>query len=140
MWVIVERSTENPEQCWISGVFKKRQDAEEYGSSHGPSELKFSQEVREISAREYPVLFMEDFAKCDFIYVTSKELADLLFAFVKVADEDHVYCNYFIFREDYRGIPGEDCLGQTDHHHVDNGLLRNIFYHGLKFKHSSTRY
>lgn len=132
MWVILERVIANPQKCWISGVFKKRRDAEELGSV--PQELGISREVREIPARDYPVLFVEDFVKCDFIHVTSKELADLLFAFEKVADEDHSYCNYYIFREDYRGIPGEDGLGRTDHHHVDNRLLRDILYRGLKVK------
>lgn len=68
MWVILERVVDNPQKCWISGVFKKRRDAEEYEYSHVPQELGISRELREISALDYPVFFVEDFVKCDFIY------------------------------------------------------------------------
>lgn len=131
MWVVIEKSKENPQKhFWISGVFKNRQDAQEFGSHKN-----LTRELREIPAQDYPVMLMSDWVNFDYIYVTPEELAEKLLAFEKNQDEDHQYCIYYIFREDYRSTtPGEDSLGLTDHHHVDNQEIRDLVRIGLNVR------
>lgn len=133
MWVIIAKSEENPEKhFWIDGVFKNRSDAEEY-SSVFHKKFNFTRELREIPAQDYPIMFVSDWVNFDYIYVTPEELAERLFDLEKTQDEDHQYCIYYNFRKDYRSIsPGEDYLGMTDHHHVDNQEIKSLIQIGLR--------
>lgn len=137
MWVIIERSKENPRNCWIAGVFNESQDAQKYLSACTDYNIKFNttSELREIPAKDYPVLFVTDFENPDFIYVTAEKLAEKLLAYKKIEDEDHVYCIFYIFREDYRSIVlGEDYLGWSDHHHVDNDTMKRLIWQALSIQ------
>lgn len=130
MWVIIERYENH---CWISGVYKNHQNAQDYLSidlkeMYDPAP---TQEIREIPAQDYPVYFLEDFGH-DFFYVTPEDLAAKLFNDAKTEDDDHDYCTYYIFRKDYRiSTPGEDEMGRIAHHHVGNGHIKYMIEKGL---------
>ncbi|PJD97292.1 MAG: hypothetical protein CK425_04025 [Parachlamydia sp.] len=131
MWVIIERSKNKPEHCWISGVFINHDDAQEYLSTL-PSRPAEIQELREIAAQEYPVMFVHDFDIHDCLYVTLDELTDKLLAFDKVEDEDHEYCKYYIFQKDYRGFSAEEkYYAWANHQHVDNQKMSHLIRTGL---------
>jgi hypothetical protein len=130
MWVIIERYENH---CWISGVYKNHQDAQDYLSIDLEEmyESAPSQEIREIPAQDYPVFFLEDFGH-DFFYVTPEELTKNLFNDAKTEDDDHDYCTYYIFRKDYRiSTPGQDEMGIIAHDHVDNAQIKYLIQKGL---------
>lgn len=139
MWVIISRYKNEPRDkfggSWISGVFKDRQDAQEYLSVNLNDISDVSSDLQEIPTKDYPIFFILDFENYNFTYVTQEQLAERLLSFEKIEDEDHVYCNYYIFREDYRSIvPGSDYLGWTDHHHVDKGAIKRLLWRALKIQ------
>jgi hypothetical protein len=113
-----------PNIHYASGIFLRREDAEAYMASVPPEVCK-TQRLEEIPQKEYPLyLIEEDFHKSPARPITRHELAIKMAMMPKVADEDHVYFNIYLFQEDYRGIrPGEDCMGSTNHTHVDNDYI-----------------
>ncbi len=125
MWVITERSNENPQNCWISAIFKNQSDVEDY--SHNLQSV-VSQEIREIPAKDYPIIIVEDLINSDYFYITPGELAEKIFSFER-KDDDHQYCIYFIFREDYRNT---DELGLIQHKHVDNDHIKGLIWRALE--------
>ena len=128
MWAIIVKFQK---WCWISGIFKEHKEAQEYFALSKDNHEEFNVAMREIPAQDYPIMFIENYGN-DFIYVTPEELAEKLLAFEKIEDEDHAYCNYYIFRKDYRApIPGEDYLGATEHYHVSNHTIKGLISSAL---------
>jgi hypothetical protein len=142
MWVIIEKYREAPKYSWISGVFKRLDDAQTYlaESFHEGFHKQYNptpplQMLREIPAQEYPVLFIYDIAAADYHFVTEDELVDKIAALEKVDDEDHQYFIYHIFREDYRAInAGAEYVEMIDHHHLDNREIESLLMLGLKVR------
>jgi hypothetical protein len=151
MWVIIERMKNNPNRCWIGGVYKQRQDALEYQerSFHKANHSEHMQELRDIPAQDYPILLLFDRDKSDYFYVTPEELAEKILKYEKVEDEDmeiyllgnrivkfpsHEYCTYYILRNDT--APEEELI--DDHHvdnyedhHVDNCEMKEMYWRAI---------
>lgn len=131
MWIIIERLINRPEHCWFAGVFLNYDDMQNYLSilPNRPTEIR---EVREIPTHEYPVLFVYDFNANDLLYVTNEQLVDKLSKIKLVDDDDHEYCKYYVFNQDYRGFsPQEEYYTWTNHHHIDNHALKSLIAKGL---------
>ena len=136
MWAIILKSM-NPRETWISGVFKEYKEAQEYLASSKDLYKKFNvappDEILEIPAQDYPVMFFRDLDSLDVTYVTPGDLAEKLLAFEKVEDEDHQYGMYYIFQEDYRAlIPGEQYLVWINHHHIVNDEMTRLMWRALR--------
>lgn len=111
----------SPGVHYFCGVFQKEEVAKEYLASIS-DEYRKNCRLESFSEFSYPLyLIEEDFYQKPAIPITRADLAKKMAMMPKVDDENHEYFNYYLFVDDYRGIiPGEDCLGMTDHHHVDN--------------------
>jgi len=112
-----------PERSYISGVFKNREDAKKYLQAI-PEQFKNNNKLEEISQKDYPIYFVEDFQKKTIYPIDRFELAKKIVMMPKIEDDDHIYFNFYRFIEDYCSKhPGEDSLGWTDHTHLDNDYI-----------------
>lgn len=111
----------SPGVHYFCGVFQKKEVAQEYLASI-PEDYRKNCRMEGYPGFSYPLyLIEEDFHREPAAPITREALAKKMTMMAKVDDEDYEYFNYYLFVDDYRGfIPGEDCLGMTDHHHVDN--------------------
>lgn len=118
----------DPQADYISGIFKRREDAEKYLASI-PESYRAKNRLQEIVQTNYPLYFIEEWdqpksSSSKLQLITRRELAKKIATVPKVSDNDHVYFNYYRFMEDYQGIrPGQDCLGSTDHYHLTNDCI-----------------
>ncbi len=122
---------------WIVGVFKERQELEQYLfsiSSHPLLPKSPKLQITEINASDYPVLFLCNFETNEFSHINIGELANKLSEFTLVDDEDHQYGIYYTFREDWRAIIPEDqkYWQLMEHHHIDCHEIERLIWRGLR--------
>lgn len=126
---------------YFSGIFGNQKDAEDYLASLAP-EYKTRSRIESFPDFDYPLYLIEkNFREGPAVPITRENLAHEMAVVHKLGlPDDHEHFNYYLFLEDYRGVvPGQDNMGNTDHHHVDTDQIKWLIHHSLEVREVQAR-
>src|SRR5262245_46152895 len=111
----------NPKKWhWISGVFERRAEADEYFLAIPEAKRKF-QRIIDVPMT-FPFFVIE---KRGFEYGDAGFVRQRLRELQPADDEDHVHFNVFAILREFRpSVPGADSMGELLHWHITDWDLR----------------
>lgn len=120
----------NGNQKWISGIFLKRQDAENYFHLI-PENIKDGQIIKSVIFEEYPVYIVE--AK-EFLFVNLKGLHQVINNTEIIQGFEFTYMNIYEITGDFKPTkPGKDYMGMLKHVHIGNEYLERYWKFGDEY-------
>ena len=120
----------NGNHKWISGVFLKNFDADNYFQLI-PEEIRDIQIIKSINFEEYPVYLVE---AEEFYFVDLKGVCEAIDKIEVIPDFEYSYINIYEITKDFAPAkPRKDYMGMLNHTHVDNEYLKRYIRFGVEY-------